>query len=170
MPRASWWTLVLRRRLLSARRTRLHCPPVQGTPPQRGQPVVAGAEAPGEDGEVWPPGFESAKHMAGTSTPTQDNHLDGQATPDPFTPTKDDQADVDATPTPREAARRLARFTEEVQLKRRSPLIDTPSRQKAATKRPLPARSRRIAAQPLARIPPSKRGEVLLRQRMGTLS
>jgi hypothetical protein len=31
---------------------------LQGTPPQKGQPVVAGAEAPREDGEVWPPGFE----------------------------------------------------------------------------------------------------------------
>ena len=139
--------------------------PVQGSPPQMGQPVVTDAEALGEDGEVWPPGFEP-----GTSTPTQDGHSDGQATPDPSTPTKDGQADSDATPTPREAAQRLARFTEEVQLKRRSPLIVTPPRQKAATKRPLPTRSRRIAAQPLAHIPTSKRGEVFLMQRMGTLS
>ena len=42
-----------------------------------GQPVVAGAEAPGEDGEVWPPRFEPAKNVVGTSTPTQD----AQATP-----------------------------------------------------------------------------------------
>ena len=55
----------------------------------------------------------------------------------------------DATPTPREAARRLAWFTEEMQLKRMSPLIASPPRQKVATKRqPLPKRSRRI---PLSR-------------------
>ena len=34
----------------------------------------------------------------------------------------------DATPTPREAARRLARFTEEVQLERMPPLITSPPR------------------------------------------
>ena len=95
--------------------------------------------------------------MAGTSTPTQDDQLDSQATLDPS----------DTTPTPREAARCLARFTEEVQLKQSLPLIATPPRQKAATKRPLPIRSRRIAAQPLAHIPTSKPGEVLLMQRMG---
>jgi len=104
--------------------------------------------------------------MAGTSTPTQD----GQATPNPSTPTKDGQPDNDATPTPREPARRLARFTEEVQLKRRSPLIATPPRQKAATKRPLSNRSKRIGAQPLAHIPTSKQDEVLVMKRMGNLS
>ena len=45
----------------------------------------------------------------------------------------------DATPTPREAARRLARFTEEVQLEQMSPLIASPPRQKVATiRQPLP--------------------------------
>ena len=73
-------------------------------PPQMGQPIVVGDVAPGDDDEVWPPGFEPAKHMAGTSTPTQDDQLDSQATLDPS----------DTTPTPREAARCLARFTEEV--------------------------------------------------------
>ena len=77
----------------------------------------------------------------------------------------------DATPTLREATRRLAWFTEEVQLKRMSPLIASPPRQKVATTRqPLPQRSRRIAAQPLAHIPTSKRSEVLLMQRMGFAS
>ena len=52
----------------------------------------------------------------------------------------------DATPTPREAVRCPARFTEEVQCKRKSPLIASPPRQKAVTKRPLPIRSRRIDA------------------------
>jgi hypothetical protein len=51
--------------------------------------------------------------MAGTSTLTQD----GQATPTPSRPTKDGQPNSDATPTLREAAWRLARFAEEVQLK-----------------------------------------------------
>jgi len=122
-------------------------------PPQMEQPVVMGAVAPGDDSEVWPPGFEPAKHTAGTSMSTLDGHSYGQATPDPSTSTKDGQPDSqatpdpnDATPTPREAARRLARFTEEVQLKRRSPLIATPPRQKAATRRPLPTRSRRSSA------------------------
>jgi len=74
----------------------------------------------------------------------------------------------DATPTPREAARRLARFTEEVQLERMPPLIASTPRQKVATiRQPMPKRSRRIAAQPLAHIPISKRGEVLLMRRMG---
>jgi hypothetical protein len=44
--------------------------PVQDTPSLMGQPVVVGAVAPRGDGEVWPPGFELAKHMVGTSTPT----------------------------------------------------------------------------------------------------
>ena len=74
----------------------------------------------------------------------------------------------DATPTPREAARRLALFTEEVQLVRMPPLIASSPRQKVPTiGQPMPKRSRRIAAQPLAHIPISKRGEVLLMRRMG---
>ena len=64
--------------------------------------------------------------------------------------------------------RRLARFTEEVQLERMSPLIASPPRLKVATRRqPLPKQNRRIAAQPLAHIPISKRGKVLLMRRMG---
>jgi hypothetical protein len=78
-----------------------------------------------------------------------------------------DVEDDDMTPTPREAARRLARFTEEVQCRRQPPLIASPPRQRAVTKRPLPIRSKRIATQPLLHIPTSKRGEVLLMQRMG---
>jgi hypothetical protein len=67
-----------------------------------------------------------------------------------------------------EAARHLARFTEEVQHKRKSPLIASAPRQKAATtKRPLPIRSRQIAAQLLAHIPTSNRSEVLLTKKMG---
>lgn len=73
----------------------------------------------------------------------------------------------DATPTPREAARRLARFTEEVQLKWTPPLIASPPTQKAPATKTMPIRSERIAAQPLAHIPASKQGEVLLMQKMG---
>jgi hypothetical protein len=47
-----------------------------------------------------------------------------------------DVEDDDATPTPCEATRRLASITEEVQCKRKSPLIASPPRQKAVTKRP----------------------------------
>jgi hypothetical protein len=71
------------------------------------------------------------------------------------------------TPTPHEATRRLTRFTVEVECRRQPPLIASPPRQRAVTKRPLPIRSKRIAAQPLSHIPTSKRGEVLLMQRMG---
>lgn len=81
-------------------------------------PPPSSAVAPGDDSEVWPPRFEPAKHMASTSTLTQDGHSN------PSTPTKDGQLDCqassnpsDVTPTPREAARRLAQFTEEVQIK-----------------------------------------------------
>jgi hypothetical protein len=58
--------------------------------------------------------------------------------------------------------------TIEVQCRRQSPLIISPPRQKAVTKRSLPIRSKRIAAQPLSHIPTYKRGEVLLRQRMAS--
>ena len=71
-------------------------------------------------------------------------------------------------PTPHEATPHLARFTEEVQLNQMTPLITSPPRQKVATTRqPLPKRRRWIAAQPLAHILTSKRGKVLLMQRMG---
>jgi hypothetical protein len=71
--------------------------------------------------------------------------------------------------TPREAARRLARFVDEVRVVREPPLIASPPRQRARARRPLPVRRRssRIVAQPLAHIPASRRGEVLLEQRLG---
>ena len=69
---------------------------------------------------------------------------------------------------PTEAARRLARYTEEVQQMRRSPLLSNPPKQKPPARRlPIQTRSTRIAAQKLAHIPASKRGEMLLMQRMG---
>jgi hypothetical protein len=90
----------------------------------------------------------------------------------PLTPPQVGQPDVeigDETPTLCEAARRLARFLDEVRVVREPPLIASPPRQRARARRPLSVRSRRtqIAAQPLAHIPASPRGEVLLEQRLG---
>jgi hypothetical protein len=89
-----------------------------------------------------------------------------------LTPPRVGQPDVeigDETPTPREAARRLARFVDEVRVVREPPLIASPPRQRTRVRRPLPVwrRSTRIAAQPLAHISASRRGEVLLEQRLG---
>jgi hypothetical protein len=47
----------------------------------------------------------------------------------------------DETPTPSQAARRLARFLDEVRVKREPPLIASPPRQRARARRPLPVRS-----------------------------
>jgi hypothetical protein len=89
-----------------------------------------------------------------------------------LTPPQLGQPDVeigDETPTSHEAARRLARFLDEVRVEQEPPLIASPPRQRARAGRPLPVRRRstRIAAQPLAHIPASQRGEVLLQQRLG---
>jgi hypothetical protein len=69
---------------------------------------------------------------------------------------------------PRKAARRLARFLDEVRVEREPPLVVSPPRQPARARKPLPIRRRstRIAAQPLAHIPASRWGEVLLKQRL----
>jgi hypothetical protein len=76
---------------------------------------------------------------------------------------------ADETPTPHEAAWRLAWFLDEVRVVRELPRIISPPRQRTPVRRPPPIRprSRRIAAQPLAYIPTSRRGEVLLNQRLG---
>jgi hypothetical protein len=89
-----------------------------------------------------------------------------------LTPPRVGQPDVeigDKTPTPREAARRLTRFVDEVRVMRVPPLIASPPRQRARARRPLPVRRRstRIAAQPVAHIPASRRCEILLEQRLG---
>lgn len=77
---------------------------------------------------------------------------------------------MEPTPTPGEAARRLAKFTAEVERIRCSPILASPPKQKAQPRKPtLPLHSKRIAAQPLGHVPTSKRGEVLLKQRMGNL-
>jgi len=78
------------------------------------------------------------------------------------------QQPLTSSPTSSEAARRLARYTQEVQIKRPSPLISSPPKPRATAKRPyMPHRSARIAAQTLSHIPTAKRGEVLLMQKMG---
>jgi hypothetical protein len=89
-----------------------------------------------------------------------------------LTPPREGQPDAtsaDETPTSREAARRLARFLDEVRVVREPPLIISPPRQRTPVRRPPPIRpgSRRIDAQQLAYIPTSRRGEVLLNQRLG---
>ena len=64
------------------------------------------------------------------------------------------------------AKRRLDSFINNVTRKRDSPLIREPPKQPPA-KPVLPWQSRRLAAQSLSRVPASKRGEVLIMQRMG---
>jgi hypothetical protein len=130
---------------------------VQLTPPRVGQPdIVTGHEA-------TPPGFTDPPLVAVVLSPQSRVQL---------TPTWVGQSDVepgDETPTPREAARRLARFLDEVRVVREPPLIASPPRQRAIAKWPLSVRRRstRIVAQPLAHIPASQWGEVLLKQRLG---
>ena len=70
------------------------------------------------------------------------------------------------SPSPREAARRLARFTEEVVVVREPSLISSPP---TPSKQTLPLRSRRIAAQKMDHIPASKRGKLLLKKKLGLL-
>jgi hypothetical protein len=55
-----------------------------------------------------------------------------------------DVEDDDTTPTPREAARCLARFIEEVQCRRQPPLIASPPRQRVVTKCPCQSRASRL--------------------------
>jgi hypothetical protein len=84
----------------------------------------------------------------------------------PFTGT--DSPTVEDSPSPGEAARRLARFTEDIRVVRPPPLITSPPKQ-LPPKQLVPKRSRRIAAQQMDHILTSKRGEVLLMRRMGFL-
>jgi hypothetical protein len=69
---------------------------------------------------------------------------------------------------PSEAARQLARFTEEIRMVRPPPLITSPPKQ-PPPKQLVPKRSGRIAAQQMDHIPASKRSEVLLMRKMGFL-
>jgi hypothetical protein len=63
---------------------------------------------------------------------------------------------------------RLDNFLSKVTRKRDPPLICEPPKQ-SPTKPVLPRRSRRQVAQPLSQVPTSKRGEVLIRRRLGLL-
>ena len=82
-----------------------------------------------------------------------------------------DELTAEGTPRPREAAKRLSKIIEEVQVMRQPPLISSPPKQKPTPKRTtLPIRSRRIATQQMDHIPASKRGEVLLMKKMGILA
>jgi hypothetical protein len=87
---------------------------VQLTPPRVGQPdIVTGHEA-------APPGFADPPPVAAVPSPQSWVQL---------TPTRVGQSDVepgDEMPTPREAARRLARFLDEVRVVREPPLIASP--------------------------------------------
>jgi hypothetical protein len=74
----------------------------------------------------------------------------------------------ESTPTPNEAARRLERFKAKVLVTRPAPLIASPPKQRALPRRShIQTRSTRIAAQPLSHIPTAKRGEVLLKKKLG---
>jgi len=151
--------------------------PVQAVPPQTGPAVlvveapVAGPSLP-MDGLMADQATSGLSDMAPTSgeavAPSQPSVLEAAL----LTPPRASQLDVvcgDETPTSLEAARRLARFLDEVRVEREPPLIAAPPRQRTHVRRPPPVRPRssRIAAQPLAHIPASKRGEVLLNRRLG---
>jgi hypothetical protein len=83
------------------------------------------------------------------------------------TATVETKTDNTSTPTPGEAARRLAKFTDIMWLKRATPIITSPPKQPPIKKAIIPWRSRRIAAQEMGHIPVSKRGEVLAMRKMG---
>jgi hypothetical protein len=105
-----------------------------------------------------PPGFVEPPTLAAASSAQSSaqelSHL---------MPPQVGQLDVevgDEMPTPHEAARRLARFVDEVRVERVPPLIASPPRQRVRTWGPPPIRPRSswIAAQPLAHIPTSRAG------------
>jgi hypothetical protein len=80
------------------------------------------------------------------STPNVNSTLDREAA-------LVEQQPLTSSPTSSEAARRLARYTQEVQIKRPSPLISSPPKPRATAKRPyMPHRSARIATQSLSHI------------------
>jgi len=158
----------------------LHATPSTATP---------AASQEGDGGLPSEDGAECTPNFVGTACPTPDAV---QATPVPtagissarMAPAPDSSgaqspapaipdapvaaSPTDATPTSSVAARRLEKFAEAVQVKRPSPIIAEPPRQKPAAKRPtVPHRNSRIAAQEMGHNPASKRGEVLLMKKMG---
>jgi hypothetical protein len=74
---------------------------------------------------------------------------------------------LDSTPNTAEADKRLQLFTEQVQIKWRTPLLEAPKQKQPVWRQPSQPRSSRLAAQKLAHILPSKRGEILLQQKLG---
>lgn len=85
----------------------------------------------------------------------------------PQRPTSTEATCPEATPSTAEAGKRLQLFTNEVLIKCRTPLLDPPKQKPPVRRQRSKPRSTRLAAQKLAHIPPSKRGEVLLQQKMG---
>jgi len=151
------------------------------------RPPAASQE--GDGGLPSEDGAECAPNVVGTACPTPDAvpatpvptagissarmapapDSSGAQSPAPAIPDAPVAASpTDATPTSSVAARRLEKFAEAVQVKRPSPIIAEPPRQKPAAKRPtVPHRNSRIAAQQMGHNPASKRGEVLLMKKMG---
>lgn len=143
--------------------TPLPSAPDAGAPPAE-NPVMSGALAWAAGTPDRPTATFEAPEMART-TPTHTPAKDSAAA---RAPAADVSPPGEPTPTPQEAARRLAKFKQDVQVKRQTPLIGAPPKPKQPTKRnAVPMRSRRIAAQQLDHIPASKRGEVL-KKRMGS--
>jgi hypothetical protein len=125
----------------------------------------AGEVAPVEVASL-PPEVEATTRVGSPQPPAQESAL--------LTPPREGQPGVasgDETPSPREAARRLAWFLDEVRVVRELPLIASPPRQRTPVRKPQPirSRSRQIAVQSLAHILASRQGEVLLNQRLGIL-
>jgi hypothetical protein len=100
----------------------------------------AGEAAPVEVASL-PPKVEAAARDGSPQPPTQESALLTPREGQPGIPSGD------KTPSPREAARRLARFLDEVRVVREPPLIASPPRQRTPVRRPPPIwpRSRRIA-------------------------
>jgi hypothetical protein len=59
---------------------------------------------------------------------------------------------------------KLKRFTDRILMKAASPLLQAKVHESSSTK--LPLRSRRLAANPLSKVPVAKRGEILVMQRL----
>jgi hypothetical protein len=149
--------------------------PVSSNPAMPAEPVAASGAQDGDlatastQNDVQAPKADgdnaaSEAEPVGQEAPT----LEGHTTPPPPEMRGGEVEQPDVTPSSSEAARRLNRYTQEVQLKKRSPLISSPPKPKPPARRPhMPQRSTRIAAQSLAHIPTAKRGEVLLMQKMG---
>lgn len=138
--------------------------------------------------ELGPPGYEGTRTLCSQPTTTASAsycaRLDaaGDGGPDPSTPLAtplDSPARINsgtaAVPDDcdSQAARagsssfsgKLRRFTERILKKAASPLLQTKVHDSSSAK--LPLQSRRLAANPLSKVPVAKRGEILVTQRLG---